>query len=443
MIKDILDDLAGNASRLYKEDILKQNIDNETLKQVIVLALNPFIQFYIRKIPDYTLNLDPKKQDTLDNAMRRLTMLSSRTLTGKAGIEHLNIVLSSVCPADAMVIERIIAKDLKCGVSDATVNKIWPGLIPSYPCMLASAYDQKLVDKVKWPAFAQLKMDGMRFNAIVKNGKVEFRSRNGKEISIPDILFDLPFIHMAKYYGTDMVFDGELMVADAAGRVLDRKTGNGILNKAVKGTMVYDDAKNVRATLWDAIPLTAFQAGIDPEQYKDRLAKLGNCMSDLKNNQAEVGHLVDLVFSKMIVSEAQAREVFEHFLEAGQEGIILKTREGIWEDKRSRSLIKFKGELECDLMVVDWEEGTGRNVGRLGALVLESRCGGVKVNVGTGFSDDDRNSISAKSSIGRIVSVKYNARITDKNSNIGSLFLPVFVEFRADKSEADEAKDIR
>ena len=135
--------------------------------------------------------------------------------------------------------------------------------------------------------------------------------------------------------------------------------------------------------------------------------------------------------------------MFEQLLAAGQEGIILKTREGIWENKRSKALIKFKGELECDLRVVDWEEGTGKNVGRLGALVLESDCGGIRVNVGTGFSDADRDNISAESSIGRIVAIKYNARITDKTSSVASLFLPVFVEFRSDKSVADRAEDVK
>lgn len=443
MIKDILDDLASNNSRLYKEKILMLNQNNETLKRVLVLALSPFVNFYIRKIPEYTLNLNPKRQDPLDEALKRLGLLSDRTLTGNAGIEHLSIVLSSVCPADAQVIERIIAKDLRCGVSDATVNKIWPGLIPEYPCMLASAYDQKLVDRIVWPAIAQVKMDGMRFNAIVKNGKVEFRSRNGKLINIPDPNIEAPFRHMAKYYGLDMVFDGELMVVDATGKMLDRKTGNGILNKAVKGTMSVAEAVMVRATLWDAITLEAFQAGKEPEAYKDRLAKLCNCVSDLKNTLAHLGHYVDLVYSRQVQTESEARGLFEKFLSEGQEGIILKTRDGIWENKRSKSLIKFKGELECDLRVVDWEEGTGKNVGRLGALVLESDCGGIKVNVGTGFSDADRDNITAESSIGRVVAIKYNARITDKTSSVASLFLPVFVEFRNDKSVADSAKDVK
>jgi ATP-dependent DNA ligase len=163
----------------------------------------------------------------------------------------------------------------------------------------------------------------------------------------------------------------------------------------------------------------------------------------LHRDARQLSHLVSLVETKKVQNDYEARRMFEQLLAEGQEGIILKTKEGIWENKRSKNLIKFKGELECDLRVVDWEEGTGKNVGRLGALVLESDCGGIRVNVGTGFSDADRDSITAESSIGRVVAIKYNARITDKTSSTASLFLPVFVEFRNDKSVADSAKDVK
>jgi hypothetical protein len=443
MIKDILDDLASNNSRLYKEQVLQQEVNNPTLQQVIELALNPFMNFYIKKIPEYTLNLDAKNQDPLDQALIRLNLLSNRTLTGNAGIDHLRIILSSVSVADAQVIERIIAKDLRCGVSSATVNKIWPGLIPEYPCMLASAFDAKLLARVSYPAFAQLKMDGMRFNAIVKNGKVEFRSRNGKEINIPNPDFEIPFRFMAQELGLDLVFDGELVVAGPDGRPLDRKTGNGILNKAVKGTMSVAEAVQVRASVWDLITLSGFQAGVESVPYNDRLTRLYTLLDALQTQRRQLSHLVEMVYTTKVDNEYQAKKIFEDFLADGQEGIILKTRDGIWENKRSKHLIKFKGELECDLRVVDWEEGTGKNVGRLGALVLESDCGGIRVNVGTGFSDADRDSINHANSVGRIVAVKYNSRISDKSSGTESLFLPVFVEFRTDKNQADMAKDIK
>ena len=175
---DILEDLAANPSRNYKIDLLQEHAGNTLLRELVRLALDPFTQFYIRKIPKYEAN----GNNTLSHAMDQLFELSSRLKTGNAGIEHLTHILTSLSPKNAMVIERIIAKDLKCGVSIATANTIWPGLIKEYPVMLCSGYEDKLIEKIKWPAMVQLKMDGMRFNAVVRDNVVEFRTRNGKEI---------------------------------------------------------------------------------------------------------------------------------------------------------------------------------------------------------------------------------------------------------------------
>lgn len=432
MINALFEQLAADSGRNFKIDLLKQHADNELLKRVIFLALDPFTQFYIRKIPVYTPATTSKYN--LDFTLDYLGDLSSRVKTGNAAIEHLKDILESLNADDAKVIERIIQKDLKCGVSESTVNKVWPGFIHEYPCMLASAFDQKLVDKVKFPAYCQLKLDGMRFNAIVRNGTVEFRSRNGKEVAIADPTFALPFITMAN--GEDIVFDGELLVKDKDGNILDRKTGNGILNKAVKGTQSKVEGEMVCATLWDVIPLADFEAGVWKTRYEHRLQML-ELMIDGANER------VDIVPSVEVDSLEQARVQFEKYLAEGQEGIILKTKDMIWEDKRSKHQIKFKGELECDLKVIDWVEGTGKHAGRLGALVLSSDDGVLKVNVGTGFSDSDRDSITAANSVGRIVAIKYNARITDKRTNVDSLFLPVFLELRSDKDVADSSKDIK
>lgn len=225
MINQILETLASNNSRNFKIDFLKQHKDNELLKEVIRLALDPFTQFYIRIIPEYA-PLYETPIATLKQAVDSLSILSTRTLTGNAAIAQLTLTLSSISEEDALVIERIIQKDLKCGVNISTANKVWPNLIPEYPCMLCSGYDEKLVSKIKYPAFAQKKEDGARANAIVKDGIVEFRSRNGKEINLLGNL-EQEFIKLAG--GANLVFDGELLVRKD-GKILDRQTGNGILS---------------------------------------------------------------------------------------------------------------------------------------------------------------------------------------------------------------------
>jgi ATP-dependent DNA ligase len=439
MINEIFETLAGNASRNFKIDYLNQHKDNKTLKEVIRLALDPYTQFFIRKIPHYGII----GGDTLEQGLDQLTHLSKRMVTGNAAIEFLSTILARQTPDNAKVIERVIEKDLRCGVSESTANKIWPNLVMEYPVMLASGYEDRLVEQIEWPAYVQLKMDGMRFNAIVKNNQVEFRSRNGKLIDIPDVGFDAPFLALADHYKCEMVFDGELLVADENELPLDRKTGNGILNKAVKGTMIGTEAKKVRATLWDAIPFGEFEKEKSDEPYQHRFAKLDNAISHVKNNYPSFIHtLIKLIWHKQVSSLEEARSIFEKFLSDGQEGIILKTRNGVWENKRAKHQIKFKGEYECDLLCVGWEEGTGKNVGRLGALLLESSCGQLKVGVGSGLTDDDRINIG-KDVVGKIIAIKYNAIVDDKQTNIKSLFLPIFLEVREDKQTADVLSSLK
>lgn len=428
-INKFFESLAANASRNFKIEQLSSHSDNETLREVVRLALDPFTNFYIRKIPSYTQD---KHTTSLENALNGLYDLSSRTVTGNAAIEYLRMLLSSLSIDDAKVIERVVQKDLKCGVQVSTANVVWSGLIREYPVMLCSGFEQKLVDKVQFPALVQLKMDGMRFNAIVRNGKVEYRSRNGKEIQLLGNL-DADFIKMAG--DVDCVFDGELLVSNK-GVVLDRQTGNGILNKANKGTISDLEASKVRATVWDIIPYIYFEDGECPVAYGKRFDSLTALIE--KHSPEKVS----IVRSWEVENYDTAKALFEEFLQRGEEGIILKDKRGIWEDKRAKHQIKFKGELECDLKIVAVEEGTGKYAGMLGAIICESADGVVKVNVGSGFNDDHRKTLWKEKLIDKIVAVKYNSRIKNKAGE-ESLFLPIFVEIREDKNIADKDKDIK
>lgn len=425
-------DLAANGSRNYKIEQLEANRDNETLREVIRLALDPFTQFYQRKIPDYTQS---DKTTTLANALGGLFDLSHRVVTGNAAIEYLRMLLSSLDADDAKVLERIIQKDLKCGVSVSTANAVWTGLVSDYPVMLCSQLEQKLVDKVQFPAMVQLKMDGMRFNAIVRHtaidSTVEYRSRNGKEIQLLGNL-DKEFIALSS--GIDCVFDGELLVVDN-GVILDRQTGNGILNKANKGTITPVDAAKVEATIWDVIPYAYFVDGYCSTPYGQRFESLCG-LHDTHDPKK-----INLVDWWEVENITEANTLFECLLAQGEEGIILKDNRGVWENKRSKTQIKFKGGLECDLKIVDIEEGSGKYTGLLGAVICESSDGVVKVNVGSGFNDEQRKTYG-RDLIGKIVAVKYNMRIKNKVGE-ESLFLPVFVEVRSDKDVADSSEDIR
>jgi ATP-dependent DNA ligase len=430
-MESIFLELANTSSRLEKEAILKKHHANETLKRVLFLALDPYTQFYIRKIPGYSPNLTERFATPLAGGLDNLDKIINRDVTGNAAIQHLKNILESVLADDAKVIERIIEKDLKCGVSEATVNKIWPNLIPTYPVMLASGFDEKIMNKMTYPAYVQLKLDGMRFNAIVQNNKVDFRSRNGKSI---DLLGNLEQEFLSLAGELPVVFDGELIVREKNGSIMNRQKGNGILNKAVKGTISDKEATMVEAVIWDIIPLEHFKLGESNLSYESRFEILQNL---------EMPERVSLIENIEVASEDEAHHLFEEYFSKGEEGIILKDITKGWEDKRVKHQVKFKGELECDLLCVDWQEGTGKNVGKLGALVLESSDKLVKVNVGSGFTDEQRDKYTMNNTVGKIVAVKYNAKIQDKKTGEFSLFLPVFIELREDKDVADSLSSIK
>ena len=428
-LNDFFNDLAANSARTYKIAQLEANRNDATLREVVRLALDPFTQFYIRKIPKYTPNTSGHGA-SIASMLPALYELRERLVTGNAAIDHLKTVLEALKEDDAKVMERIIQKDLKCGVQVSTANSVWAGLVHEYPVMLCSQFEQKLVDKIEFPAYVQLKMDGMRFNAIVRDGKVEYRSRNGKEIQLLGYLDD-DFIELAG--DVDCVFDGELLVKQD-GKLLDRQTGNGILNKANKGTISPAEASLVQATVWDVIPYMYFVDGVCNTPYSKRFETLNSLVNKYEPER------VATVASWEVKNYEDANDMFQELLARGEEGIILKDKRGIWEDKRTKSQIKFKGELECDLKIVGIEEGTGKYAGMLGAILCESSDAVIKVRAGSGFTDEQRK--QGKEIIGKIAAIKYNMRIKNKAGE-ESLFLPIVLEIREDKEEADASNQIK
>jgi len=457
----IFEELHNDNSRIEKEKILTKNKNNNLLKKVISLALDPFTQFYIKKIPDFISDKTPSL--TLEEAIDSLSKLSERIYTGHAGINFLKDLLEKLSFDDAKVLIKIIEKDLRAGIQATTVNKIWPNLVFEYPCMLVTQFDLKTVSKIKFPAIVQVKMDGMRFNAIVKKNSVEFRARSGKSL---DLLGNLEkeFLSLG-----ESVYDGELLWGESSGEsrklenqlhsqsmynayvkemygvemkteTANRQTGNGILSKTIKGTITPKEAAGIKCVLWDVIPVSDFYKGKSEIDYNTRFSTLKEKLSKLETKTWRI----TLVKSHTVDSLETAQEIYQKYLSEGEEGIILKDLSGIWEDKRTKSQIKFKAELECDLLITEVELGKGRMQNMIGNLICESKDKIITVSVGSGLTDEERvEFLKPKNSIvNKIVSVKYNARITNKEGR-QTLFLPIFKEIRYDKTEADLSSNIK
>ena len=421
-VLNILNRLENTASRLEKEAILKQNSGNPDLLRAFQMALDPMVNFFIKKVPEPAPpppGNDGWRWNLWEALGAMCDKLASREVRGHEATAWLARLLGMLTPDDQEVVRRVIGRNLKCGVSEATVQKIWPDLKLSYPCMLVSPLNDKT--KIKFPCIAQTKMDGMRFNALVSGGGVSFRTRAGKELDLCGLPIETEFKQFP-----DGVYDGELLVA-----VCDRKTGNGILTKFQKGTGKASEGQHIHAKLWDLIPLDAFGKGNCQEEYKDRFTTLTKRIDAL---QPRTIRAVETWNSVKSMEEAQA--VYQEQLAKGEEGIILKDPKGPWEDKRVKHQVKMKAELEADLLVTGIIAGSGKYEGKIGSLQVQSADGAVKTAVGTGLSDEDRSNPPSEY-MGKIVAVKYNALITDKKTGAKSLFLPVFIEIREDKSMAD------
>jgi DNA ligase-1 len=114
---------------------------------------------------------------------------------------------------------------------------------------------------------------------------------------------------------------------------------------------------------------------------------------------------------------------------------MIKDVDAVYECKRSASWLKQKPFIEVSLSVVDVEEGTGRNVGKLGALICEGEDDGktIRVNVGSGFTDSDRDEFWTDKEVllGQVVEVRADAATKSQDSeDVYSLRFPRFLRFR-------------
>jgi len=439
-ILNILDRLEAEPSTNKKLEILKYHRDNPFLREAFRCAYSKDKSFYIKSLQSSESAKNESVSATLKQAFDALDRLANREVTGNAARDYIADLMSRLNEDDAIVLNRILGRDLRCGCSATTANKVWPNLINKFPCMLCESYSEKNLAKIEFPAIVQEKCDGMRANFIVKGNNVEVYSRNGKIIDIHGALDDeILTIRAAIDEKADMVFDGELLVADDGG-LCDRATGNGILNRAIKNTITDDECSRIVTKLWDVIPANEFSweknaKGTTP--LYERWVALKTAIESTKPKKISTPQ------TQYVATLEEAMKFYAEQLEKGREGAVLKSKNGVWENRRSKSQVKMKVEKEVELRVISKNEGTGRFVGNLGSLCCVSEDGGVEVNV-SGFSDKQRDYFwNSDDIVGSIITVKANDYITNDNSDKLSLFLPVFVEERLDKDTANTTNEIR
>ena len=421
----IIRTLEDHPSRLNKEAIIEAEVDNVELFEGFQLALSPYITFGVKKVPSHS---GPDGQGLPWEAFKELCeLLATRQLTGDDARNAIELALSASTQKQWNDwYRRILIKDLRCGVSEKTINKVKKGAIPVFECMLAhdGANHEKKITGVK---LLEPKLDGVRCLTVVDYAArtVVQYTRNGKVLE--------NFSHIA---------DALLANIDDLGRsyVLDGEVVSNSFQALMKQVHRKDDVQSgdARLMLFDILPLSEFRKGKSTLGQKRRSALL----KTFKPVFDKCGH-IDVIEQTEVdldgyVGELQFKQFNKDAIEAGFEGIMIKDVDAVYECKRSASWLKQKPFIEVSLNVIAVEEGTGKNEGRLGALICEGVDDGksIKVNVGSGFTDDQRSEywMDKESMLGQIIEIRADAATRSQDSeDVYSLRFPRFLRFRGFK----------
>ena len=422
--QDIIAQLEADNSKLAKQAIIKAAHD-EGLPEFfegLQLALDALVTFGVKQVPE--------RSDVLTGQglpwtafVELANKLQARELTGHAARDAIELAMSVATTEQWNGwYRRILIKDLRCGMSEKTVNKVVPGCIPVFTCALAhdsAKHEKKMTGKKQ----IEIKLDGVRVITIIQGNKVEMFSRNGKQFhNFGHIIEELEAVVKEYPVPYPLVLDGEVMSANFQDlmKQVHRKDGK--------------QSTDAVLHLFDTIPLGCFKAGSwdKPQSFRSEITKhwVEEHKSVLQHVSALDWETVDLDSE-----EGQTRfvELNKAAVDGGYEGVMIKDVDAPYECKRTHAWLKAKPFIEVTLEIKQIEEGTGRNEGRLGAFVCEGVDDGkeIKVNVGSGFSDNNRDSFwnSRSQIIGQLVEVRADA-ITQNQDGTYSLRFPRFKTFR-------------
>jgi DNA ligase-1 len=410
-------------SRINKEDIIRA-AHEEGLPEFfegLRMALDPLWTFGVKQVP--VKETDDGQGLSWDVFTTLCMDLNARVLTGHAARDAIQLAMDVATKEQWNDwYRRILIKDLRCGVSEKTVNKVVPGTVPVFTCALAhdsAKHEKKMTGKKQ----IEIKLDGVRVLTVIRPNGITMFSRNGKEFhNFGHIIAELEEVVKDYPVPYPLVLDGEVMSSN--------------FQDLMKQVHRKDNVEASDAVLhvFDTIPLGSFKNGgwDKPQSFRSEITKhwVEEHKDVLKHVQALDWETVDLD-----TDEGQKRftELNKAAVDGGYEGVMIKDVDAPYECKRTHAWLKAKPFIEVTLEVKEIEEGTGRNEGRLGAFVCEGIDDGkdIRVNVGSGFTDANRDDYWTHRDdiIGNLVEVRADA-ITKNQDGTYSLRFPRFKTFR-------------
>lgn len=424
---DAFFELKETSSRNEKEAIMKKYADDKEFTGTLKFLIDPMVvtgistkkmEKFIRVGYCETEHTDYYILDLLDYAATNNTGRDSDI----AYIQHCIWKLSEHGHIQDFI-EQLITKSFKPGVDVKTCQKVYgKDFIPTLNVMLGTSIENCSIPDGAWISISQ-KLNGNR--CFYYKGKLY--TRQGKEYTgCEHILNDLKAILAT--FEEDMVFDGELILQESG--LSDSEAfqkGTGIANSKDK------DKSNLHLVIFDILPTKEFEAGMSTLTYSKRRYWLDKILRHrIYNHDLYKISVVDMFYEGY--DHSQIYKYLDYAEANDIEGVMVNL-DAPYQAKRTKDLIKVKKFYTYDLKCIDMEEGTGKNKGRLGSIVVDFK--GNRVHVGSGFDDKLRDELWScpELILNRIVEVKYKEITKNKTTGEESLQFPVFVTIREDKKE--------
>ena len=411
-VVEIINDLRGTTKSTEKTAILKENKDNELLQKVLFYTLDSFKKY---KISEKTFETYGCLQSSYSDIFTLLDVLSANNINDNLKNEAVGFVNSADEKLQDLF-KCMLIKDLRIGIAEKGINKVFKDLIPTFSCMLSeSIFKNNNMQRVQGKEFIiTQKLDGNRILAIKQNDKVEFYTRQGKPLEgLVELEEDF------KSFPNNMVLDGEILLENKNNLNSDelfRETMKECRKKGTKHGLYFN--------AFDLVTLEGFGKGIDTTPCAQRKENLHNLIET--NNFT---HIVEVPILYKGRDLDKIDEYLQLAISKGQEGCMVNLCEAPYEGKRVKTQLKVKAMNEIDLRVVGVFEGEGEFKGTLGGvkIVLTHEGKQYDVAIGSGFSKKEREIFWDDSSliIGKIIRVQY-FEISQNQCGGYSLRFPVF-----------------
>ena len=424
--KEFVNEIRLSASRKHKQEVLQKYKDDEVIKKYLKIAFDPYTVYGISsKKLNKQVSCVAYPADSIFDLFYWLEKHNTGT---DAAIKMCQETLSAVneeSPVAAAILEELICKDLSIGADAKSINAVMPGLIPTFSVQLAQKYFEK-PGKVEGKTFAlTTKIDGGRIIAIREKDQVSFFTRAGQRY---EGLVDLER-EMLEAFPDGTVLDGEITILDDAG--IPSKEA---YKRAMKITRSDGEKHGLKMKVFDAMYIDEWKNQECTHTWEQRRELLEGLFFYAAKAPT---HFELLPVLYMGTDTSKILEFLDEAIANQEEGVMINICDAVYEFGRTWSLMKVKKMNTLDLEVVDYEEGSGRLSGTLGAIHVRYKNGNI-VKVGSGFSDELRKQIWTHEVmiVGKIVEIQYFEETTNADGGI-SLRFPVFKDFRPDKLEAD------